>query len=139
MARVVTFHQTGAAGFGPRLLAGLIDLAILPPLQVASWLLIVALGTTGPIFIIPFILNFGYFSLFWTKAGGATPGKKLLGLKVVDASTGDVIDRGAAWRRWLGMWCGLLALGYGFVRIASDPEHEALHDRWAKTRVVSLR
>jgi uncharacterized RDD family membrane protein YckC len=138
MTQIATYGDTASVGFGPRLLAGLTDLAILVPLHVATWALVVSLDASGPTFIIPAILNYAYFSLFWTKAG-ATPGKMVMRLKVVDAATGGAIDRGTAWRRWLGMWCGLLALGYGYARIASRDDHEALHDRWARTKVVSSR
>jgi uncharacterized RDD family membrane protein YckC len=126
-------------GFFPRLAAGLIDLVILLPAQIAAWWLVVALATSGPIFVTPLILNAGYFTLAWQYWDGATPGKKIMGLKIVDASTNARAGREAYLRRWAGMWCSLLFLGYGFARIVSDPRHEALHDKWAGTKVVRAR
>ncbi len=137
MAMIATY--TDAVGLPRRLAAGLIDLAILLPVQIAVWWIVIAVGTTGPVFVIPFILNWGYFSGFWCSASGSTPGKKLLGLKVVSADNGETINWSMAFRRWLGLWGSLLTFGYGFVRIASDPQHEALHDHWARTKVIRSR
>jgi len=137
MARVGTY--TSAVGLWPRFIAGCIDLAILGPLRVGQWLLTAAWGTAGPTFVIPFIMNAAYFTWFWTKWGGATPGKRVVGLRVVDAETGETIDLAAARKRWLGLMCSIATFGFGFAQVISDPHHQALHDRWAKTRVVRGR
>jgi uncharacterized RDD family membrane protein YckC len=139
------------AGFGPRLLAWLLDSAIvaagqavlsLPvvlywwsrewprdPAQVAfapilaslAWAALVALSGAG------------YYVYFWGRRG-ATPGKQLLGL-VVEGEDGTCpIGTGKALARVLGYVLSAFVLGLGFLMIAFAGY--GLHDRVAGTRVV---
>ena len=75
-----------------------------------------------------------YFVLL-TAFGGATPGKRAMGLAVVnaDGETPDfvtVLCR-ETWARYLS---SLLCIGY--LLCLADPERGALHDRICDTRVV---
>lgn len=67
---------------------------------------------------------------------GATPGKVLLELRVVDARSGERPALAQALVRYLGYFVSALPLGLGFVWAAVDREKAALHDRLARTRVV---
>ena len=48
------------------------------------------------------------------------------------------LDPAQAIRRTVVSAISLLALGAGFIPALIDPEHRALHDRVARTRVVEL-
>lgn len=67
---------------------------------------------------------------------GATPGKVLLELRVVDARSGEWPSLAQSLLRYLGYFVSALPLGLGFVWAAVDREKAALHDRLARTRVV---
>lgn len=75
------------------------------------------------------------YSVVGHALGGATLGKKLAGLKVVDAE-------GDAPGLWVSMWrttaaCVSMALGgLGFALALFDPQGLALHDHVVGTRVV---
>jgi len=80
---------------------------------------------------------FGYMVLYWTTSG-ATPGKKAMGVQIVDASTGDVIGPRAAVLRWAGYFISYVPFGFGFLNIIWDPEKRGWHDKIAGTRVVRV-
>ncbi|MGH8079015.1 MAG: RDD family protein [Lysobacter sp.] len=65
----------------------------------------------------------------------ATPGKRALGLQVVDMA-GRRLGVGAAVVRYLGGGLSWLTLNIGHVMAMAKPEHRALHDRMAGARVV---
>lgn len=70
---------------------------------------------------------------FWMLAG-QTPGKRLMGLRIV-RTDGERITLGAAIRRWVGYWLSaILFLGYLWVLV--DDRRQALHDKLAGTLVV---
>ncbi len=70
---------------------------------------------------------------FWMLAG-QTPGKRLMGLRIV-RTDGERITIGPAIRRWVGYWISaILFLGYLWVLV--DDRRQALHDKLAGTLVV---
>lgn len=69
---------------------------------------------------------------------GATPGKCLLDLRVVDARTGARPGYARAFVRYLGYFVCFLTLGLGFLWIAFDRRRQGLHDKLAGTRVVRV-
>lgn len=71
----------------------------------------------------------------WARLG-ATPGKFLLGLKVVDARSGGPLTWRQAALRAGGYVLSALPLYAGFLWALADREGRALHDRLAGTRVV---
>ncbi|TDP61601.1 RDD family protein [Roseateles toxinivorans] len=76
--------------------------------------------------------------LFWCWQG-ATPGKLLAGIRVIDMRTGA---RPGLWQsllRWLGYFVSALPLGLGLLWAAIDPDKRAWHDRLAGTQVVRRR
>ena len=79
----------------------------------------------------------GYFILFvgWR---GQTPGKRLLGLKVIQV-TGEEVGYARALVRWMGQCLGLLLFGLGFLMVAVSRRKQGLHDKLAGTSVVRLR
>ena len=96
--------------------------------------LILALGPTGGR-LLGFVLNIAYFVGFWTAQNGQTPGKMVMGLRVLKQD-GTPVDGSTAALRYVGYLLSGLALGLGFLWIIWDPQHEGWHDKIAKTRVI---
>ena len=95
-----------------------------------------AAGLHGPLdLLLTVVLPLAVITACWARLG-ATPGKFLLGLKVVDAKSGGP----PAWRqaalRAAGYVLSALPLYAGFLWALADREGRALHDRLARTRVV---
>jgi uncharacterized RDD family membrane protein YckC len=69
-------------------------------------------------------------------AQGTTPGKKLLGMRVIreDGRTAGF------WvmliREWIGKWISGLLLSLGFLWILFDRENQGWHDKLVRTYVV---
>ncbi len=102
-------------------------------------------------------ISFAYFVGFWSSARRATPGMRLLQIRVVESSTNGTLSLGAAIRRWiaLGMPFSFLALVAPLAIIATivtnllplvlllttmaSDRHRGLHDRWAGSLVIRAR
>jgi uncharacterized RDD family membrane protein YckC len=74
-----------------------------------------------------------YFALS-TDLTGRTPGKWLMGLRVVRMGGGD-ITLGRAMLRSLGYIVSLIPLGAGFLWVLVDDERRGWHDHIAGTKV----
>lgn len=73
--------------------------------------------------------------LFW-KYKSATPGKMMMGLKVVDAATFGPVPTGRLVLRYLAYYVSMLPMFLGFVWVAFDKRKRGFHDMIAKTVVV---
>ena len=73
--------------------------------------------------------------LFWHFAG-ATPGKMLFDLRVVDAATGARVPLLRCALRAAAYFLSALPLGLGFLWIAIDRRRQGWHDKIAGTVVV---
>ena len=135
------------AGFFSRLEAFIIDLLLIT---------VISLGAIGGgeliirFFMRPFFeLNFHlvryspmivtaviviYNLFFWTLLG-YTPGKFLLGVKIVRRN-GSKLGLGRAIVRFVGYWISIIPLGLGFIWIILDPKREGWHDKLAGTHVI---
>ena len=78
-----------------------------------------------------------YLVGFWV-ADGATPGKKVFGLRV-QMVNGDPIGIGAGLLRYVGYYISGLTFGIGFLMVAFTAEKRGLHDFIAGTVVVRQR
>lgn len=67
---------------------------------------------------------------------GATPGKMMFGLKVVDAGTGELISHGQVGLRLVGTMLSAMFWYLGFIWAAWDPRKQGWHDKIASTVVV---
>jgi uncharacterized RDD family membrane protein YckC len=74
--------------------------------------------------------------LFWEKFKGTTPGKKFVGIKIVDAKTLQDISNIQAITRSIGYIASSLIIGIGFLMIAFRKDKRALHDLLADTLVI---
>ena len=80
---------------------------------------------------------FAYLVAFDGGERGATPGKRILGARVIDAEGGGPIGfRRAALRR-LAYLVGGLVLYLGWLWLLVDSRRQALHDKVARTLVVA--
>lgn len=82
-------------------------------------------------YVLPFILTL----LFWAYRS-ATPGKMILGLKIVDADTLGKVSNGRLALRYLGYYLSTLALMLGFLWVIWDKRKQGWHDKIARTVVI---
>lgn len=80
------------------------------------------------------VVNALYFT-FFVGVKGQTPGKMILGLKVVPADNG-IMTFGTAFLRWVGYIVSSLFFYLGFFWIAFDFRKQGWHDKIAGTLVV---
>ena len=79
-----------------------------------------------------------YFTLFLAWWNGRTPGKYLLGIRVVRLS-GEPLSLWFAFERFGGYAAGIATGLFGFAQLYWDPNRQAIHDRVARTVVVRTR
>jgi len=83
-----------------------------------------------------FFLNMAYFTWFHGTTG-QTPGKRLMGLRVV-RDTGEAIPFGTAFLRWVGYLISFMPMFMGFLWAGVDRRKQAWHDKIAGTVVIDL-
>lgn len=119
-------------GFWIRIWAGHIDLIVI--LLIWTFFLFMSPATfKGPIFIDGLIL---FYFLIFLSIFSTTPGKALLGLKVIDAKKMDKLKIGKAIGRTLLYSISFLIFGLGFLFIALDKKKQGFHDKLMGTIVV---
>jgi uncharacterized RDD family membrane protein YckC len=99
--------------------------------QILQWVraLTIALSALGVLLFVPL-----YFVVFWTLAG-ATPGKRLLGLRVGHQGQPKIAWPRALWR-YIGYFLSALPLFLGYFWVFRDRQSQAWHDKLADTHVV---
>jgi len=93
------------------------------------------MGVVWIYYLIALFLDMVYFTWFH-GAVGQTPGKMMLGLRVVQA-TGEPMTFGLAFLRWVGYLVSKIAVYLGFIWIAFDRRKQGWHDKIAGTVVVT--
>ena len=132
------------AGFWVRLGARLIDRIILILLFYGFILLGVTLAflLNFLVLIIPFyiggILLGPFYYTYMTSKYGATFGKRLIGLKVVDKK-GNNLTYSRAFVRWLGHIVNIFTLALGYFWIGWDKKKQGFHDKMAQSYVISVK
>lgn len=94
----------------------------------------IAFSYVGLSYLISLAVNCLYFTYF-TSQKGATPGKMLVGLKVVTAS-GNRLTVGRSAGRFFAYLLSAFVFGIGYIMAAFDPQKRALHDHVCSTRVI---
>ncbi len=74
--------------------------------------------------------------LFWKKWRGATPGKRFVGIHIVDAKTYRELDNKQALIRSFGYIASTFSFLLGFLMVAFRKDKRGLHDLLAGTIVV---
>ncbi len=144
------------AGFGRRLAAYLIDLPLMLLAQAATGAAALALGAVAwmllaggeegaatnaaaaAIWLVIALTGYGYFTACEASPWQATPGKRLLGLRVARVDGRPLDLRTAAVRSLARSLCHL-SLGLGYLLALSNRRRQGLHDLIAKTVVVRRR
>jgi len=127
------------AGFIPRWIAFTIDNAIFAFVTVLLLLPFPFFEDSFQVAIqrtLTTLLLVGVILYMWVKLDGATPGKKLMKIKVVDADTFETIDYKQAAKRFFGYILSSIPLLLGFVVGAFTNKKQTLHDKIANTVVV---
>jgi uncharacterized RDD family membrane protein YckC len=85
--------------------------------------------------LLTLVIGIAYFTLFTASEWQATPGKRLLGIYVIQDDGGPIAAPRAFGRYWayLVSWIILLI---GFIMVAFTEQKTALHDMICRTRVV---
>jgi len=86
--------------------------------------------------VISLLVSVSYFVGFWIWRG-QTPGKMLLGIKVV-RQDGSRLNIGTALLRCLGYVVSTAVVFIGFIWIAFDSRKQGFHDNMAETYVVRI-
>ena len=134
-ADMATAHY---AGFWIRLVAMLIDgviLGIVGNLLTGGAVTtvqdgVVSMNYSGWQTLIPIVYTIGFW--IWLSA---TPGKYVLGLKIVEEN-GNKLNVKDAIIRYLGYIVSGIAIGIGFFWIGFDKKKQGWHDKIAKTYVI---
>ncbi|MCJ7764830.1 MAG: RDD family protein [Thiovulaceae bacterium] len=82
------------------------------------------------------LLIAGVTLFFWKRWAGATPGKKLLGIHVVDAKGYKEMTNKQAIIRYVGYIVSTIPLAIGFIMVGFRKDRRALHDLLAETVVI---
>lgn len=82
------------------------------------------------------IITFIYTSYMWVKFGG-TPGRLLLGLRIVDSETLTQITIKQATKRFFALMLSMLPLFLGFIWAHFNKRCQTWHDKIANTVVVT--
>ena len=83
------------------------------------------------------LLGVFYFLVFWTLAG-FTPGKAVLGLRIVRPDR-EPITGARALLRFVGYWVSAIPLFLGYIWVLLDHHRQGWHDKMAGTYVVYVR
>jgi uncharacterized RDD family membrane protein YckC len=119
---VVAFLALGRGGFSLSSIAATGDI----PRGMGLFVVIYAIAM--------FVTDMIYFIWFHGSVG-QTPGKMLLGLRVIQAS-GEQMTFSAAFLRWVGTLVSGLFLSLGYLWIAVDGKKQGWHDKIAATLVI---
>lgn len=127
------------AGVIPRAIAYLVDLGIRALLMFALFMLLAFLGQigTGLGLLLTFIMTWWYMVLFEVLNQGRSPGKQMMGLRVVH-DDGTPVGWSASLLRNLLRFADILPFGYtlGLLSCLSNPGFKRLGDLAAGTLVI---
>ena len=131
--------QTGPLNMGNRVVAFVIDWAIFVVLDIVAY----ATGSNAFHLVVDLItIAVAIYFVYLIGSVGQTPGKKIMGVKIVDANTGQVVGFWRALGRevvqglcniicFAGLWSAWLDGGSGLYR--------GWHDKALSTRVISVK
>ena len=92
--------------------------------------------TYSPIhFTLEWIVPIFVILLFWVVKS-ATPGKMLLGIKIVDADNYQPVPAGRLLLRYVGYYISMIPLCLGFFWVGWDKRKQGWHDKIARTVLI---
>jgi uncharacterized RDD family membrane protein YckC len=132
------------ADWGTRALATLIDWAASIALAVVGFILALIVGAISSTLgiVLGFLVYLGgavlsFYFAYMNGACGQSPGKKVMGIKVVSEETGQVIGGGLGIVRALAHVVDAIIFYIGFLFPLWDPKRQTLADKIMKTVVLS--
>ena len=120
------------AGFWRRLAAFIIDGIVV---GIVNFIILLALGR-GAYYGLGTVISLAYGTYFEGGAGGATPGKMVLGIRVYDFRQGGAIGYSRALVRQLVKIVSGLVIFLGYLWMLWDKENQCWHDKAANDVVV---
>lgn len=133
------------AGFWARVLASIIDsicaMMIIVPVILAVYgteylSLVQDKFVAGPVdMLVKYLFPAVATIIFWL-ARQATPGKMVIGVRVVDAETLGKLSVGQAILRYLGYYVSMIPLMLGLIWVGIDARKQGWHDKIAGTLVI---
>ncbi len=138
LQRNIPADTAGPAGFGIRALALLLDVGVqLALLAIAVFVLWMLKFNPGRFTaLVPAAVSLGYQVGFLTRSG-ATPGKHLLGLRVV-THHGEPLPAARVIGRTFASGLSTMFFGLGYLPAVFRPDRRTLHDLLADTRVIRV-
>ena len=132
------------ADWSTRVVATLIDWAASIVLVIAGFIVVLVVGAVSSALgiLLGFVvylasIALGFYFAYMNGAGGQSPGKKVMGIKVVSEETGQVIGGGLGIVRALAHIADSIILGIGYLFPLWDPKRQTLADKIMKTVVLS--
>jgi uncharacterized RDD family membrane protein YckC len=92
-------------------------------------------GLFAAVYIVTALLTGIIYFIWFHGTVGATPGKMLFGLRVIQIS-GEIMTLGVAFLRWVGYVVSGLVFFLGFIWIAFEGRKQGWHDKIAATLVI---
>ena len=89
-------------------------------------------------FLLSWIVPALYVIIFLNMKG-ATPGKMVMAIRVVDSRTFGKPSLGSLVVRYFGLFLSTIPLGLGFLWVAWDKEKRGFHDKLAGTAVIVVQ
>jgi uncharacterized RDD family membrane protein YckC len=136
-------HQSGPrAGFWARFAALFIDgiiIAILPIIVIAIGAGSHSKGLVVFGYLLYLVGYVAYFVYFEGGPAGQTPGKKMLGIRIIDFNNGGPIGHGRAFLRLIGRIIAGFFCYLGYLWMLWDKEKQCWQDKMANDVVVPVQ
>jgi|SRR5215471_1888191 len=130
------------AGFWSRFAALFIDsiiVAIIPIVLIAIGASSNSSGLLVFGYIVWIVGYIAYFVYFEGGESGQTPGKRMLGIRIIDFNTGGPIGYGRAFLRLIGRWIAGIFCYLGYLWMLWDKEKQCWQDKMANDVVVPVQ
>ncbi len=145
-ARIRAIGQMERGAVWCRVIAGLLDGLII--LSITATMNLLLLGDRSQLghlsfkqFLVVYLMKLAFVVLYnglFISMKGASPGKIIMHLQIVDLSTGQFPDFVRANLREFSKIISAVCLLYGFVMMAIRPDRRALHDLMLDTVVIKV-
>ena len=113
---------------------GLVNMLILSGNSGMEFPIMMTLNIISQITLIAFAV---IYPVYFIAKKGATPGKMILGIKVIRKdATGEIGYTNAFLRESIGKFISGIAFGLGYITMVKDPYKQTWHDKLAKTIVI---